>query len=354
MDFIPNKYKAILVEELENKGLKTLAIGRVIQEHKDRYVVITEKGEIHAELLGNYRYRVEHREDLPVVGDYVALNIYDEEMGLIHDKLSRQNLLKRQAIGKQGEVQAIAANIDFAFVVIAPERDFRINRLERYLVLCRDANITVNVVLTKIDLMEKEQLEENLKSVAKIVGEEHVFAVSNETGEGLEVLKKSMLPHHSYCVLGSSGVGKSSLINHLKGEAKMLTQAINSTIDRGKHTTTHRELIFLPNGSVIIDNPGMREVGMTSSGDGLVQTFEELEALTDACKFTDCSHTVEKGCALLEALATGAIDQRAYDNYMRLQREQEHYATSEHERRKKEKAFGRMVKDVVQRKKGKY
>lgn len=140
----------------------------------------------------------------------------------------------------------------------------------------------------------------------------------------------------------------------MKGEAKMLTQAVNSTIDRGKHTTTHRELIFLPNGSVIIDNPGMREVGMTSSGDGLVQTFEELEVLADACKFTDCSHNVEKGCALLESLTTGEIDQRAYDNYMRLQREQEHYAISEHERRKKEKAFGRMVKDVVQRKKGKY
>ncbi|MEO1051225.1 MAG: ribosome small subunit-dependent GTPase A [Bacteroidota bacterium] len=344
-------FKEYLSEYRTNNNLESFSVGRVILEHKERYVVLTEQGEITCELIGNLRFTAQNRSDLPAVGDWVALNEYDTDKGLIHAIYPRENVLERQAVGRNGEKQIIASNIDYGLIVQSVNRDYSINRLERYITICHAANIEPVIILNKIDLIEQEQLNDILNAVSNRIKGISVLAISNLTGEGLDQIRPLIKAGKTYCLLGSSGVGKSTMINSLMGDSIMKTGAISESIDRGKHVTTHRELIALKTGGVIIDNPGMREVGITDSSSGLVLTFEQIYELAKDCKFNDCSHQNEKGCAILAALDSGELSEETYENFMKLEREQAHFSATVHEKRKKDKAFGKMVKQVMKQKK---
>ncbi len=328
---------------IEN-NLQGLEIGRVVSEHKESYTVKTETGELKAEITGNLRFSAKGREDFPAVGDWVSLTIHDADFALIHNILPRSSVISRQAVGQFGEIQLIATNIDYAFLVQAVDRDFNINRLERYLTICHASKVSPMIVLTKTDLRDEQEIAEIIASINQRIENIPVIAISNKTQDGYDALRKLMEKGKTYCMLGSSGVGKSTLLNNLSGSAIMRTDAISKSTSKGRHVTSHRELIVLDNGGMLIDNPGMREVGIVDGSHGLEATFDKIFSLSQNCRFTDCTHTSEAGCSVIEALGKGEIDQASYDSYMKMEREKAHFASSVAERRKKDKSFGKMVK----------
>ncbi len=350
-----NSKKNIAFEKIEgsvkediNQGF--LKVGRVILENKERYSVQTTTGVVSAELLGNLRYSATSKFDLPAVGDWVLLQEYDEHAGIIHKVLPRHTVLKRKAVNKKDDYQIIATNIDYAMIVQALGRDYSLNRLERYLTLCYESGIKPLIIFNKVDLFDENTLNEITLSINSRFEGVPIFFTSTKTEEGIEQLKSMMIDGATYCMLGSSGVGKSSLINNLSGEEKQETGAISESVQRGKHVTTNRELITLPNGSFIVDNPGIREVGIADSKVGLEETFNTIYELGHSCKFKNCSHTNEIGCSVLKALDSGEIEPETYANYLKLSKEQAHFASSVQERRQKEKKFSKMVKGVVNEK----
>jgi len=268
-------YDSELEKYRKELKLDSFEMGRVISEHKDRYVVKTKNTEYDAELIGNLRFTAESKYDLPAVGDWVAISEYDENKALIHAVYPRHSILERKAVGKLSETQIIATNIDFALIVQSVNRDFNINRLDRYLTICYASKIEPIVVLSKIDLIEKSELEHILEKINKRIKDILIIAISNQTQTGLDKIKSKLTKGKTYCLLGSSGVGKSTLINTLVGKELMITGEISDSIDRGKHITSHRELIVTENG-ILIDNPGMREVGIADSSSGLEKTFESI------------------------------------------------------------------------------
>lgn len=320
-------------------------IGRVISEHKERYIVKTNKGEFEAEVTGNMRFTARSREDFPAVGDWVALSIYDSDFAVIHKILPRFSIIKRQAVGQIGEIQIIATNIDYAFLVQAVDRDFNINRIERYLTICNSSKVSPIILLSKIDLINGQQLSEILENIKIRVKNVPVIAVSNESEDGYNKIKSTINKGKTYCLLGSSGVGKSTLVNNLSGKSIMRTDSISESTSKGKHVTSHRELIVLNNGGILIDNPGMREVGITDSTEGLEITFDKIISISEYCKYKDCSHTFETGCSVKEAVKNGEINQATYENYLKMLKEKEFFETSVADRRKKEKEFGKLMKN---------
>ena len=331
--------------------LDDFEVGRVIAEHKERYIVKTAEGEFEAEITGNMRFTAKGREDFPAVGDWVAMTIYDSDFAIIHRIFPRFSIISRQAVGQFGEIQIIAANIDYAFLVQAVDRDFNINRLERYLTICNSSRVSPIIVLSKTDLIDQPSLNEITESISQRIKDIPVIAISNETQTGYEALKTIIENGKTYCMLGSSGVGKSSLMNNLSGRIVMKTDAISQSTNKGRHVTSHRELTILDNGGLLIDNPGMREVGITDSGSGLETTFDKIFSLSQKCKFLDCTHTNEVGCSVLEAVDNGEIDKSSYENYQRLEREKAYFESTVVERRKKDKDFGKMLKNYKKDKK---
>jgi len=319
--------------------------GRIISEHKERYIVATQKGEREAEITGNMRFSAKCREDFPATGDWVCLTIYDTDFCIIHHILPRQTVISRQAVGQFGEIQIIAANIDYAFLVQAVDRDFNINRLERYLTICYSSKVKPIIVLTKTDLISEPALSEITESIYQRLPQVPVIAISNETYQGYDALKTIIEKGKTYCMMGSSGVGKSTLLNNLSGKALMKTGSISNSTSKGKHITSHRELVLLDTGGILIDNPGMREVGIIDTTDGLSMTFDLIITISQSCRFNDCTHTMESGCAVIEAVEKGDIDRNAYNSYLKMEKEKKHFESSVAERRKKEKTFGKMIKN---------
>jgi ribosome biogenesis GTPase / thiamine phosphate phosphatase len=333
-------------EALRNENnLKDFEIGRVISEHKERYIVKTEKGELEAEITGNLRFSSNSREDFPAVGDWVALTIYDSDFSIIHSILPRFSVISRQAVGKSGEVQIIATNVDYALLVQAVDRDFNINRLERYLTICNSSKVKPIIVLSKTDLIDEHRTVEILENINGRIKEVPVISISNETQDGYDKIKTIIEKGKTYCMLGSSGVGKSTLINNLSGKSLMRTDAVSQSTNKGRHVTSHRELIILESGGILIDNPGMREVGIADSTSGLEITFDLIIRHSQNCKFKDCTHVNEKGCSVIEAVEKGEINNASYENYLKMEREKAHFESSVVERRKKDKDFGKMIKN---------
>lgn len=351
MSIIELGYNQQLASYRSEEKLDSFDVGRVISEHKDRYIVKAEKEEFESELIGNLRFTAENRADLPAVGDWVAISEYDTGKALIHAIYPRYTTIERQAVGKSGQKQIIATNVDFGIIVQAVNRDFNINRLERYLTICYESGIDPIILISKIDLIEPEILADLISSISNRIKNAPIIPISNINNEGLKELTSLIEQGKTYCLLGSSGVGKSTLINNLSGETKMSTGEISESIDRGKHVTSHRELILLKSGGILIDNPGMREVGITSVASGIEITFDEIYELAEYCKFKDCTHTNESGCAILEAMESGDLDTAEYDNFQKLQREKEHYESTVVEKRKKDKDLGKMIKSVMKIKK---
>jgi ribosome biogenesis GTPase len=338
------------IEKLRiDNNLKEFEIGRVISEHKERYIVKTEKGEFEAEITGNMRFSASSREDFPAVGDWVALTTYDSEFAIIHKIIPRLSIISRQAVGQFGEIQIIATNIDFAFIVQAVDRDFNINRLERYLTICNSSKVTPIIILTKTDLINEQSKAAIIESIHQRLKDVPVFAISNETQDGYESLKLIIEKGKTFCMLGSSGVGKSTLLNNLSGRSIMKTGTISESTSKGRHITSHRELIILENGGILIDNPGMREVGIVDTANGLETTFDIVFILAQNCKFKDCTHTNETGCSVIESVEKGELDKSVFENYKKMQREKIYFETSVIEKKKKEKIFGKIVKDYIKK-----
>jgi len=325
--------------------LSEFEIGRVTAEHKERYIVRTAKGEYEAEITGNLRFTAQSREDFPAVGDWVALMTYEPDFAIIHRILPRHSVIRRQAVGQYGEIQIIAANIDYAFIVQAVDRDFNINRLERYLTICHASKVKPAIVLSKIDLIDESRLSEFLANIKVRIKDVPVFAISNETRRGYEAMRRFIEKGKTYCLLGSSGVGKSTLLNNLSGQAIMKTDTISQSTNKGRHVTSHRELFILENGGILIDNPGLREVGIADTADGLEITFDRIFELARNCKFKDCTHTHETGCVVMEAVESGTIDRASYENYLKMHREKIHFEMTTAERRQRDKVFGKMLKN---------
>jgi len=329
----------------KENDLDSFGIGRVISEHKDRYIVKTQTHEIDAELIGNLRFTAKNRNDLPAVGDWVSISEYDENKALIHAVFPRMSILERKAVNILGQTQIIATNIDYGIIVQSVNRDFSINRLERYMTICNASRIKPIIVLSKVDLMEKQKLEKLVSQVKERIKNVPLFAISNLSQFGIDAIKSTLIMGKTYCLLGSSGVGKSTLINNLSGIKLMDTGKISQSTDRGKHITSHRELFVLENGGMLIDNPGMREVGITDSPDGLDITFATIVELTKECKFNNCKHTKETDCAVIAALEKGEIDRNAYENYLKMEKEKTYFESTIAEKRKKDKDFGKMIKN---------
>jgi ribosome biogenesis GTPase len=344
-------YNVDLDNYRKEQNLCSFDVGRVTSEHKERYKVKTYKDEFEAEIVGNLRFTAKDRSDFPAVGDWVAISEYDENKVLIHAIFPRKSIIERQAVGKFGEKQIIATNIDYAFIVQSVDRDFNINRIERYLTICYASSVKPIIILNKIDLINDSQLKVILDTAKSRIKQVPIIAISNETQVGYDKLFNYIIKGNTYCLLGSSGVGKSTLINNISGKSIMKTDSISLSTNKGKHITSHRELIILENNGILIDNPGMREVGITDAIIGLETTFKTIIKISLSCKFKDCTHIHESDCAILQAVRVGKIDKASYDYYMKMEREKFHFDSSITERKKKDKDFGKMVKNYKKDKK---
>lgn len=293
-------------------------LARIIEQHRDLYKVISEQGELHANLSGKMIYNTTNLENLPAVGDWVMIDKIEDKTGnaIIHNVLTRTSSFTRKAAGTGNKQQIIAANIDVIFICMSLNADFNLRRLERYLAIAWDSMAKPVIILTKADLCQNT--EEKLNEVLNIAFGTETIACSSENGYGLEQISKMVEQGKTIAFLGSSGVGKSTLINHLMNNDIMTTQTIRND-DKGKHTTTHRQLLLLPNGGIVIDTPGMRELRLSTGN--IDKTFEDIEELSTMCKYKNCSHTDEPNCMIQNALTNGTLDQSRFASYLKLKRE---------------------------------
>lgn len=343
------------IKDLIPSEINESELGRIIVEHKERYILQTAERTFNAEITGNLRFSADSRADFPAVGDWVRFMKMDDENAIIVEIFPRYSVLERQAVAKTGEIQIIATNIDCAFLVQAVGHDINLKRLERYLTLCYSAKILPIIVLTKIDLITDEEIKNVKKQISERIKNVPILTISNQTHAGYTELEALMIPQLTYCFIGSSGVGKSTIVNQLKNEEVLQTKSISTSTNKGRHTTSHRELFILPNQSIVIDTPGMREVGVTDQIQGIEMTYNHINDLALECRFSDCTHTNETGCAVLAAIDEGELSVEVYENYQKLKREQEHFSSTVHEKRQKDKEFGKMIKTVLnQKKRNKY
>jgi ribosome biogenesis GTPase / thiamine phosphate phosphatase len=323
-------------------------IARVMTVNKDRYLVRNELGDVPAEVTGNIMFGAESKLDYPGTGDWVLVQYMDgETFGIIHEILPRKNVLKRKVAGKGVAYQLIATNIETAFVVQALDGNFNVPRLERYLTMVTDGKIEPVILLSKNDLATEEQVDDCVGAAAELDERMTVIAFSNVTGDGLDRVLGLVKPGCTYCLLGSSGVGKTSLINRLAPDKHLLTQEVREKDGKGRHATTRRELFLLDNGGLIIDTPGMRELGHIGVEEGISETFADILELAEECRFSDCTHTSEPGCEVLAAMKDGTLSTRRHENYLKLKKESDHHSRTLLEKRRKDKAFGKMIKGVM-------
>lgn len=324
-------------------NLGDFSVGRITAEHRGSYKIKNEKGEYLGKITGKQMFNASTREDYPAVGDWVAIKELNDEQAIIQAILPRKTIIKRKGINKS-EVQVIATNIDVAFIIESFDRDYNLNRFERYFAIANEGGIKSAIILNKIDLIPKEELDEKLKEIKNRFPEIDIISTSVINNKGLDELKKYIEKGKTYCFLGSSGVGKSSLINKLLEKDFIKTGDISSYSHRGKHITTSREMYFLDNGGIVIDNPGMREVGMADTDSGIDNLFDEITILAKDCKYADCTHAHEPGCEVLSALKSGKINEKQYQNYINLKKEVEYYKMTNLEKREKDKQFGKFIK----------
>jgi ribosome biogenesis GTPase len=328
-------------------GLKT---ARVVAQYRGKYRVMSDHNEFWAKVTGKMMFVSGSQTDYPVVGDKVEISQMADDQAVIHKIFPRKTFLQRKAAGKD-ELQPIAANIDVAFVVQAVDRDFNLNRFERYLTIINAGKIKPVIILNKIDMISTEDLTEKVDQIKTRFQNVAIETTSVANNAGIERLSRLIKQGKTYCFVGSSGVGKSSIINKLLGQELLKTKMISTSTKKGRHVTTHRELFVLNNGGMVIDNPGIREVGVGDVGEAFVSVFGDISELAKRCKFVDCTHDHEPGCAVLAALKSGELSQSKYLNYIKLKKESDYYAMTTLEKKRKDRSFGRMVKNVMKLKK---
>ncbi|MEN6371377.1 MAG: ribosome small subunit-dependent GTPase A [Armatimonadota bacterium] len=298
-----------------------LSAGRVSLEHKNSYIIYTECGEMPATVSGRMHYDALDQLGYPVVGDWVVANILDEEpqRAIIHAILPRKSKFSRKEAGKRTIEQPIAANIDTVFIVVGLDHNFRVRRIERYLTLAWESGANPAVILTKSDL--SDAVEDRLREVQASAPGVPVHAISVLEEKGLNQLSDYLTEGKTIALLGSSGVGKSTIVNYLIGKDVQSVQEVREEDSRGRHTTTRRQMFVLPSGGLVIDTPGMRELQLWDADEGLSGVFEDIENLARECRFTDCSHENEPGCKVRQALESGELDPARFENYRKMLKE---------------------------------
>ncbi len=338
-----------------------LAPARVTIENRERYQIAAEMGECPAEVTGKFMFSADSSADFPKVGDWVAVTLFEsEQKAIIHELLPRKTKFSRKVAGKTFDEQVIAANLDVIFIVQSLDENYNLRRLERYLVMVHENRIAPVVVLNKTDLCP--EFEERAAAVRNLMPDLEIVSVSAKSNFGIDALKSIIKKGMTFAFIGSSGVGKSSLINRLVGEEIFKTAEVRQTDSRGRHTTTRRQLIVLPDGGCLIDTPGMRELQLwpaclrplagRQAEDGMDETFADIERLSANCHFADCMHTSEIKCAVLAAVASGELPEGRYQNYLKMRKELAHLEStiskeSFLERKRKEKILHREINRIM-------
>lgn len=327
-------------------------IARVITVHKDRYTINNGKGDVSAEVTGKLMFSADSSLDYPATGDWVIAQYYDNNsFAIISEIVTRKSVLKRKTSGKNIEFQLIATNIDTGLIVQSLDTNYNLRRLERYLVMVNESDIQPVVLLSKSDLLPVNEIDKKITEIQALIPDIRVVPFSNKDQTGLQHVNGLLVPWKTYCLLGSSGVGKTTLINNLQDEVRLKTHSVREKDGKGRHITTRRQLINLKNGAMIIDTPGMRELGNFAVDTGIHSTFDEIAELSNQCRYNDCSHTQEQGCSILAALKDGIISQERYQNFIKLNKESAFYEMSYLEKKRKDKKFGKFVKSVMKEKK---
>ena len=334
-------------DKIDSKKLIEYQIARVVTVNKDSYLIRNEKKDVFAEVTGKLKFNVDSPLDYPTVGDWVYVKYIDQDsFAVISEIFPRKTILKRKTAGKKIEFQLIAANIETAFIVQSLDHNYNLRRLERYLTIIHESNIRPIILLSKNDLLSSVNAEEKISEIHTIMPDIQVVAFSNITSSGVSKVEELLIPGETFCLLGSSGVGKTSLLNNLLTEVQFKTRPIREKDGKGRHTTSRRHLNILKNGAMLIDTPGMRELGNIGLESGIDDTFDEISELSRQCRFNNCSHTQENGCAILAALKEGTISQERYQNYLKINKESVYHEKSYYEKRRKDKQFGKMIKSA--------
>ncbi|MGD9949302.1 MAG: ribosome small subunit-dependent GTPase A [Desulfobulbus sp.] len=312
-------------------------IARVTAVDRGQCIVRNEQGETPAKATGRFMDATQSAIDMPCVGDWVCVEYHDaEHSASIHTVLPRKSFLRRKAAGKSLSFQIIATNIDVVFIVQSCHYDFNVSRLERYLVMASEGHVEPMLVLTKTDLVTTEALEQLIAAIRAAGITARIITLSNVTGAGLNQIKDVMGSGKTYCLVGSSGVGKSTLINRLTGQNTVKTGTVSHS-GEGRHTTVRRQLIILDQGAMLIDTPGMREVGVLVASEGVDDNFDDIQQLSPDCRFANCGHSNEPGCAVLQAVKDGTLQLEHYQNYLKLKTESAAHETASLEKRRKGK-----------------
>jgi ribosome biogenesis GTPase / thiamine phosphate phosphatase len=323
-------------------------VARITRVDRDRYLVRNEEKELPAETVGRLLFATDSSKDLPCVGDWVSVQYCnDGASALIHDLYPRRSFLRRKTAGIKIDYQMIASNVDAALIIQSCDHAYNLRRMERYLVMAQEGNVEPILLLSKSDLVDRGTIEKFITEIDQAHVGVRAVAFSNQTAGGIDAVRQLLVKGKTYCLLGASGVGKTTLLNQLLGRDAFDTNPVREKDGRGRHTTSSRQLSVLNTGALLIDTPGMRELGLLADAEAIEDSFADIIELAAECRFNDCTHTVEAGCAILKAVQQKDINEARYNGYIKLMKEAAFHQMSYVERRRKDKKFGRMVKEVT-------